>query len=148
MPPDAAKSAAELRANVLQDSTRSLPGRLLHGNGPRLSCHNIFCALYTQEQSPLPRPETASTARTAASPPTTSARCWWPVVETSPRAGKTHVPTNTAVAVSVTGGSTGVGFTAPMSVGRRQHNLTILADGSVLATGGISPCNHCERRPR
>ena len=25
-----------------------------------------------------------------------------------------------------------------MSVGRRQHNLTILADGSVLATGGMS----------
>lgn len=26
--------------------------------------------------------------------------------------------------------------TAPMKIGRRQHNLTILADGSVLATGG------------
>ena len=26
--------------------------------------------------------------------------------------------------------------TSPMNIGRRQHNLTILADGSVLATGG------------
>ena len=28
--------------------------------------------------------------------------------------------------------------TAPMAYGRRQHNLTVLADGSVLATGGNS----------
>ena len=28
--------------------------------------------------------------------------------------------------------------TAPMAFGRRQHNLTVLADGSVLATGGNS----------
>lgn len=28
--------------------------------------------------------------------------------------------------------------TSPMHIGRRQHNLTILADGSVLATGGNS----------
>jgi Galactose oxidase-like, Early set domain/FG-GAP repeat len=52
--------------------------------------------------------------------------------------GQTHVPTKTAVAVNVNDGSTSVRSTAPMSVGRRQHNLTILADGSVLATGGMS----------
>src|SRR4029450_11216584 len=52
--------------------------------------------------------------------------------------GQTHVPTKTAVTVNVNGGSTSVGSTASMSVGRRQHNLTILADGSVLATGGMS----------
>lgn len=28
--------------------------------------------------------------------------------------------------------------TGPMTIGRRQHNLTVLADGSVLATGGNS----------
>jgi hypothetical protein len=26
-----------------------------------------------------------------------------------------------------------------MAFGRRQHNLTLLADGSVLATGGTRP---------
>src|SRR5215217_4967484 len=52
--------------------------------------------------------------------------------------GQTHVPTKTAVTVNVNGGSTSVGTTASMSVGRRQHNLTFLADGSVLATGGMS----------
>jgi Domain of unknown function (DUF1929)/Bacterial Ig domain len=31
-----------------------------------------------------------------------------------------------------------VSATAPMAFGRRQHNLTLLADGSVLATGGNS----------
>ena len=31
-----------------------------------------------------------------------------------------------------------VAVTAPMAFGRRQHNLTLLADGSVLATGGNS----------
>ena len=31
-----------------------------------------------------------------------------------------------------------VSATAPMAYGRRQHNLTVLADGSVLATGGNS----------
>ncbi len=52
---------------------------------------------------------------------------------------QTHVPTKTARVVNITGGSTTVDSTiASMSVGRRQHNLTILADGSVLATGGMS----------
>lgn len=50
---------------------------------------------------------------------------------------QTNVPTRTAVVVDVNGG-TGVAPTGSMSVGRRQHNLTVLADGSVLATGGQS----------
>jgi Galactose oxidase-like, Early set domain/FG-GAP repeat len=52
--------------------------------------------------------------------------------------GQSDVPTKTAVVVNVNGGTTTVNSTASMSVGRRQHNLTILADGSVLATGGMS----------
>jgi hypothetical protein len=52
---------------------------------------------------------------------------------------QSNVPTKTAVVVNVKGdGSTSVAPTASMSVGRRQHSLTILADGSVLATGGMS----------
>ncbi|HEX6760838.1 MAG TPA: galactose oxidase-like domain-containing protein [Propionibacteriaceae bacterium] len=52
--------------------------------------------------------------------------------------GQNDVPTKTAKVVSVNGSTTAVSSTASMSVGRRQHNLTILADGSVLATGGMS----------
>jgi len=52
--------------------------------------------------------------------------------------GQSDVPTKTAVVVDVKGGSTTVRSTASMSVGRRQQSLTILADGSVLATGGMS----------
>jgi hypothetical protein len=52
--------------------------------------------------------------------------------------GQSDVPTKTAVVVDVNGSTTTVNSTASMSVGRRQHNLTILADGSVLATGGMS----------
>ncbi len=37
--------------------------------------------------------------------------------------------------VDVNGTSPQVSTTAPMAFGRRQHNLTVLADGSVLATG-------------
>ena len=52
---------------------------------------------------------------------------------------QTHVPTKTAKIVEVNGaGNATVKDAASMSVGRRQHNLTILADGSVLATGGVS----------
>ena len=40
--------------------------------------------------------------------------------------------------VDVNGASPQVSTTAPMAFGRRQHNLTVLADGSVLATGGNS----------
>jgi hypothetical protein len=52
--------------------------------------------------------------------------------------GQSDVPTKTAVIVDVNGSSTTVSSTASMSVGRRQHNLTVLADGSALATGGMS----------
>jgi hypothetical protein len=52
--------------------------------------------------------------------------------------GQSDVPTKTAVIVDVNGSSTAVSSTASMSVGRRQHNLTVLADGSLLATGGMS----------
>jgi hypothetical protein len=52
--------------------------------------------------------------------------------------GQSNVPTKTAMVVNVNGSTTAVSSTASMSVGRRQHNLTILADRSVLATGGMS----------
>jgi hypothetical protein len=52
--------------------------------------------------------------------------------------GQSNVPTKTAKVVEVNDNTTSVRSTASMSVGRRQHNLTILADGSVLATGGMS----------
>jgi hypothetical protein len=48
---------------------------------------------------------------------------------------QSNVPTKTAVVVDVKSSSS-VSSTTSMSVGRRQHNLTVLADGSVLATGG------------
>ncbi len=51
---------------------------------------------------------------------------------------QTHVPTKTARIVNTSGNGTTVTDTGSMSVGRRQHNLTVLADGSVLATGGQS----------
>src|SRR5215210_1510573 len=46
--------------------------------------------------------------------------------------------TNDARVVDLNGASPQVSATAPMASGRRQHNLTVLADGSVLATGGNS----------
>ncbi len=58
--------------------------------------------------------------------------------------GQTHVPTKTSYIVDVSDTSTKPPVTTvtktptDMSVGRRQHNLTVLADGSVLATGGMS----------
>jgi hypothetical protein len=52
--------------------------------------------------------------------------------------GQAHVPTKTARIVDTSGNGTTVTDTGSMSVGRRQHNLTVLADGSVLATGGQS----------
>jgi hypothetical protein len=45
--------------------------------------------------------------------------------------------TNASV-INVNGGTPQVSATAPMAYGRRQHNLTVLADGTVLATGGNS----------
>jgi hypothetical protein len=55
--------------------------------------------------------------------------------------GQSSVPTKTAAVVDVNGSGTTVRATGSMSVGRRQANLTILADGSVLATGGQSSAN-------
>jgi len=52
--------------------------------------------------------------------------------------GHPSVPTKTAAVVDVNGSGTSVRSTSSMSVGRRQANLTLLADGSVLATGGQS----------
>jgi hypothetical protein len=58
--------------------------------------------------------------------------------------GKTLVagggPSSNDTRVIDTNGVTGpqVSGTSPMAFGRRQHNLTLLADGSVLATGGNS----------
>jgi Galactose oxidase-like, Early set domain/Bacterial Ig domain len=46
--------------------------------------------------------------------------------------------TKDARVVNVNGATPQVSATAPMAFGRRQHNLTVLADGTVLATGGNS----------
>ena len=40
--------------------------------------------------------------------------------------------------IDINGATPQVSATAPMATGRRQHNLTALADGSLLATGGNS----------
>jgi hypothetical protein len=52
--------------------------------------------------------------------------------------GKTKVPTKSAQVIDTNGLNTVDWATSPMSVGRRQHSLTVLADGTVLATGGQS----------
>lgn len=57
--------------------------------------------------------------------------------------GKTLVagggPSSTDARIVDTNGATPqVSVASPMAFGRRQHNLTLLADGSVLATGGNS----------
>jgi hypothetical protein len=46
--------------------------------------------------------------------------------------------TASAKVIDVNGSTPTVATTAPMAFGRRQHNLTVLADGTVLATGGNS----------
>jgi galactose oxidase-like protein/glyoxal oxidase-like protein/List-Bact-rpt repeat protein len=46
-------------------------------------------------------------------------------------------PTNTAEAIDLTGAGTW-GFVGSMAVARRQVNVTLLADGKVLATGGTN----------
>ena len=48
--------------------------------------------------------------------------------------------------ININGATPQVAATAPMANGRRQHNLTVLADGTVLATGGNS--SGAARRPR
>jgi hypothetical protein len=46
--------------------------------------------------------------------------------------------TKDARVIDLNGATPQVSTTAPMAYGRRQHNLTVLADGTVLATGGNS----------
>jgi hypothetical protein len=46
--------------------------------------------------------------------------------------------TNDARVINFNGATPAVTATAPMAYGRRQYNLTVLADGTVLATGGNS----------
>jgi hypothetical protein len=46
--------------------------------------------------------------------------------------------TKSATVIDVNGASPDADPTDPMVYGRRQHNLTVLADGTVLATGGLS----------
>jgi hypothetical protein len=46
-------------------------------------------------------------------------------------------PTNTAEIIDLSGSATWQA-TGSMSIGRRQHNATVLADGKVLVTGGTS----------
>ena len=46
--------------------------------------------------------------------------------------------TRDARVIDLSGATPQVSPTAPMAYGRRQHNLTVLADGTVLATGGNS----------
>ena len=46
--------------------------------------------------------------------------------------------TPSATTINLNGSTPQVTPTAPMETGRRQHNLTVLADGTVLATGGNS----------
>ena len=53
--------------------------------------------------------------------------------------GKASVPTRTSVVLNANAGLVPtVTATGSMAVGRRQMNATLLADGSVLATGGMS----------
>ncbi|WP_320673030.1 LamG-like jellyroll fold domain-containing protein, partial [Patulibacter defluvii] len=51
--------------------------------------------------------------------------------------GLTGVPTRTARIVRETPGAVAASATGSMSLRRYQHNLTVLADGSVLASGGL-----------
>ncbi len=52
--------------------------------------------------------------------------------------GLTNVPSRTAATVDTRSGTPVAAPTGSMNRRRRQHTLTVLADGSVLATGGQS----------
>ena len=53
-------------------------------------------------------------------------------------AGKANVPTKTVVVVNSNTLTPTVSNTGSLLQGRRQHNATVLADGSVLVTGGMT----------
>jgi hypothetical protein len=53
-------------------------------------------------------------------------------------AGGNIPPTKTARIIDASSGTPGVAATSNMFYARRQHHLTVLPDGSVLATGGLS----------
>lgn len=55
--------------------------------------------------------------------------------------GLTDVPTRTARVIDTRSGAPVVSSTSSLITRRRQHQLTILADGSVLATGGLKTNN-------
>jgi hypothetical protein len=52
----------------------------------------------------------------------------------------TPVPTNTAEMIDLAAATPTWSLVAPMNIGRRQTNATILPDGMVLVTGGTSQC--------
>lgn len=52
--------------------------------------------------------------------------------------GVPNVPTRTAVVMNNAGPAPSFAATGSMSTGRRQFNATLLADGTVLATGGLT----------
>ena len=86
-----------------------------------------------------PARATASTGTTGASPRTTSASPSSSGGGNITEGGVANVPTRTAVVVnSNTGLAPSVASTGSLSTGRRQLNATLLADGSVLATGGMT----------
>ena len=82
---------------------------------------------------------TARPATTEAARPTTSVKLFVVGGGILTEDGISNVPTKTAVVVNSNAGLVPtVTSTGSMSTGRRQFNATVLADGSVLATGGLT----------
>jgi hypothetical protein len=59
-----------------------------------------------------------------------------------PAPGSSGPSSKTARTIDINGATPQVSATSPMAFGRRQFNLTVLADGEVLATGGNSTGVH------